>query len=51
MDCYRKKIRSAIESTMQDVTTVAPTYETRRGRRLFNEWLKRAGKAEMVKSG
>ncbi|KAH7316510.1 hypothetical protein B0I35DRAFT_451518 [Stachybotrys elegans] len=41
LDCYRNKTRSAIESTMQDVTAVAPHYETRPGKRRWTERMKR----------
>ncbi|SPN99824.1 uncharacterized protein DNG_02676 [Cephalotrichum gorgonifer] len=37
MDSYRNKTRSAIESMMQDVKNVAPHYETRVGKRRWNE--------------
>jgi len=37
VDCYRNKTRSAIESMMQDVKTAAPHYETRVGKRKWNE--------------
>lgn len=37
VDCYRNKMRSAIESTMQDVETTAPHYETRVGKRRWND--------------
>ena len=37
VDCYRNKTRSAIESIMQDVKNVAPHYETRVGKRRWNE--------------
>ena len=40
MDCYRNKTRSAIESIMQDVKNVAPHYETRVGKRRWNERLR-----------
>jgi hypothetical protein len=39
VDCYRNKTRSALESIMQDVKTAAPHYETRVGKRKFNEWM------------
>jgi hypothetical protein len=41
VDCYRNKTRSAIESTMQDVKNVAPHYETRVGKRRWNEHMRR----------
>jgi hypothetical protein len=41
VDCYRNKTRVAIESNMQDVQTVAPHFETRVGKRRWNEFLKR----------
>ncbi|KAI0019712.1 hypothetical protein F4780DRAFT_771112 [Xylariomycetidae sp. FL0641] len=37
LDCYRTKMRSAIENVMQDVKTVAPHYETRIGKRRWSE--------------
>lgn len=37
LDCYRNKTRSAMESIMQDVKTSAPHYETRVGKRKWNE--------------
>lgn len=37
VDCYRNKTRSAMESIMQDVKTSAPHYETRVGKRKWNE--------------
>lgn len=46
LDCYRNKTRSAIESIMQDVKTVAPHYETRVGKRKWNERMKRGEKRE-----
>ncbi|KAK3310851.1 uncharacterized protein B0T15DRAFT_52191 [Chaetomium strumarium] len=39
LDCYRNKTRSAMESIMQDVKAAAPHYETRVGKRKFNEWM------------
>ncbi|KAK2007574.1 hypothetical protein LZ32DRAFT_46318 [Colletotrichum eremochloae] len=45
LDCYRNKTRSAIESIMQDVKTLAPHYETRVGKRKWNERM-RKGEAE-----
>ncbi|EQL00041.1 ribosomal protein L24E [Ophiocordyceps sinensis CO18] len=41
LDCYRNKTRAAIEGTMQDVTAVAPYYETRAGKRKWNDRRKR----------
>ena len=46
MDCYRNKTRSAIESMMQDVKTVAPHYETRVGKRKWNECMRRSEKKD-----
>ncbi|KAL2149797.1 hypothetical protein VTH82DRAFT_7473 [Thermothelomyces myriococcoides] len=43
LDCYRNKTRSAMESVMQDVRTAAPHYETRVGKRRFNDRM-RAGR-------
>ncbi|EXV00564.1 SEC24-like protein [Metarhizium robertsii] len=37
LDTYRGKIKTAIEGTMQDVTTIAPHYETRAGKRRWND--------------
>ena len=42
VDCYRNKTRSAIESIMQDVKTSAPHYETRVGKRKWNERMRSA---------
>lgn len=41
LDCYRNKTRVAIESNMQDVKSVAPHFETRAGKRRWNEFSKR----------
>ncbi|KAI8305939.1 hypothetical protein K4K61_004958 [Colletotrichum sp. SAR11_59] len=41
VDCYRNKTRSAIESIMQDVKTLAPHYETRVGKRKWNERMRK----------
>ncbi|KAH6894160.1 hypothetical protein B0T10DRAFT_240435 [Thelonectria olida] len=46
LDCYRNKTRAAIESIMQDVKTVAPHYETRVGKRRWNERMRRGEKKE-----
>lgn len=46
VDCYRNKTRSAIESIMQDVKTVAPHYETRVGKRRWNERMRSAERRE-----
>lgn len=46
MDCYRNKTRSAIESIMQDVKNVAPHYETRAGKRKWNERVRSAERRE-----
>ncbi|SPQ19503.1 b18afef6-09e2-42ef-a296-b9d99416fb9a [Thermothielavioides terrestris] len=45
LDCYRNKTRNAMESMMQDVKTAAPHYETRVGKRKWNERM-RAGEKE-----
>jgi hypothetical protein len=37
VDCYRNKVRSTMESTGQDVATAAPHFETRAGKRRWNE--------------
>ncbi|KAG6090912.1 hypothetical protein E4U30_007811 [Claviceps sp. LM220 group G6] len=36
LDTYRNRTKAAIESTMQDVTAVAPHFETRAGKRRWN---------------
>ena len=46
VDCYRNKTRSAVESIMQDVKTVAPHFETRVGKRKWNERFKRRDNRE-----
>ncbi|KAF5665637.1 hypothetical protein FHETE_6559 [Fusarium heterosporum] len=46
LDCYRNKTRAAIESVMQDVKTVAPHYETRVGKRRWNERMRRGEKKD-----
>lgn len=45
VDCYRNKTRSAMESIMQDVKTAAPHYETRVGKRRWNDRM-RGGEKE-----
>jgi hypothetical protein len=37
VDCYRNKVRSTMESTGQDVAAAAPHFETRAGKRRWNE--------------
>jgi len=37
VDCYRNKVRTTMESTGQDVATTAPHFETRAGKRRWNE--------------
>lgn len=37
VDTYRNKTKAAIEGTMQDVVALAPHYETRAGRRKWND--------------
>lgn len=37
LDTYRNKTKAAIEGTMQDVVAVAPHYETRAGKRKWND--------------
>ncbi|KAI0803891.1 hypothetical protein GGR55DRAFT_691479 [Xylaria sp. FL0064] len=37
LDCYRNKTRTAIENVMMDIKTSAPHYETRVGKRRWNE--------------
>ena len=46
VDCYRNKTRTAIEGIMQDVKTVAPHYETRVGKRKWNERMRRGERKE-----
>ena len=46
MDCYRNKTRSAMESIMQDVKTSTPHYETRVGKRKWNERMRGGEKEE-----
>lgn len=46
LDCYRNKARSAIESIMQDVKNVAPHYETRAGKRKWNERMRNQERRE-----
>ncbi|EEY15691.1 conserved hypothetical protein [Verticillium alfalfae VaMs.102] len=41
LDCYRNKTRSAIESIMQDVKVLAPHYETRVGKRRWNDRMRK----------
>ncbi|ROT35361.1 hypothetical protein SODALDRAFT_320712 [Sodiomyces alkalinus F11] len=42
LDCYRNKTRSAIDSVMQDIKVVAPHYETRVGKRKWNDRRRRS---------
>ncbi|KND89849.1 hypothetical protein TOPH_05448 [Tolypocladium ophioglossoides CBS 100239] len=44
LDCYRNKTRAAIEGTMQDVTAVAPHFETRAGKRKWGDRRRRGEK-------
>ena len=46
VDCYRNKTRSAMDSIMQDVKTAAPHYETRVGKRKFNDRMRGGEKEE-----
>ncbi|KAL2170878.1 hypothetical protein VTG60DRAFT_4366 [Thermothelomyces hinnuleus] len=46
LDCYRNKTRSAMESIMQDVKTAAPHYETRVGKRRFNDRMRAEREAD-----
>ncbi|KAK3695406.1 hypothetical protein B0T22DRAFT_438401 [Podospora appendiculata] len=46
LDCYRNKTRSAMESIMQDVKTAAPHYETRVGKRKWNDRMRGSEKKE-----
>ncbi|KFA62704.1 hypothetical protein S40285_05552 [Stachybotrys chlorohalonatus IBT 40285] len=41
LDCYRNKTRVAMEGNMQDVRKVAPHYETRPGKRRWDDRMKR----------
>ncbi|TLD06927.1 hypothetical protein PgNI_10703 [Pyricularia grisea] len=50
LDCYRNKTRSAIESLMQDVKTVSPHFETRVGKRKWNERMRRSEKKDDTES-
>lgn len=45
VDCYRNKTRSAMQSILQDVKTAAPHYETRVGKRKWDERM-RGGEKE-----
>lgn len=42
VDAYRNKMRSTMVGAGQDVTQVAPHFETRVGKRKFLEWSKNA---------
>ncbi|KAH7175522.1 hypothetical protein EDB81DRAFT_896014 [Dactylonectria macrodidyma] len=46
LDCYRNKTRAAVEGIMQDVKTVSPHYETRAGKRRWNERMRRGEKKD-----
>ncbi|KAK8073748.1 hypothetical protein PG994_004647 [Apiospora phragmitis] len=46
LDCYRNKTRTAIETVMQDVKTVAPHYETRVGKRKWSERIRKDEKRD-----
>ncbi|KAK2075281.1 hypothetical protein P8C59_009420 [Phyllachora maydis] len=46
LDCYRNKTRTAIENIMQDVKTAAPHFETRVGKRRWNERMRRGEKKD-----
>ncbi|KAL8355308.1 hypothetical protein RB601_000904 [Gaeumannomyces tritici] len=50
LDCYRNKTRTAIESLMQDVKTVSPHFETRVGKRKWNERMRRSEKKDDTES-
>jgi hypothetical protein len=41
VDCYRNKTKAAIENMMADVRVLAPHYETRIGKRMWNERMRR----------
>ncbi|KAK0703455.1 hypothetical protein B0T26DRAFT_744273 [Lasiosphaeria miniovina] len=46
LDSYRNKTRSAIESVSQDVRTSVPHYETRVGKRRWNERMRGGGSGD-----
>ncbi len=46
MDSYRNKVRSTMEGTGKDVAAVAPHFETRVGKRQWNERSKRERRGE-----
>lgn len=41
VDCYRNKMRIAIQGSMQDIQEVAPHYETRVAKRRWSARIKR----------
>lgn len=46
MDSYRNKVRTTMESTGKDVAAIAPHFETRVGKRQWNERSKRERRSE-----
>ncbi|KAK0628559.1 hypothetical protein B0T17DRAFT_505221 [Bombardia bombarda] len=46
LDCYRNKTRAAMESIMQDVRIATPHYETRVGKRMWNERMRDSEKRD-----
>lgn len=46
VDCYRNKTRSAIEGAQSDVQAIAPHYETRAGKRRWNDRMRREEKKD-----
>ena len=45
VDAYRNKMRSSMMGAGQDVTTVAPHFETRVGKRRWNERIEKSKKS------
>lgn len=46
VDCYRNKTRAAIEGAQSDVQSVAPHFETRAGKRRWNDRMRRGEKRD-----
>lgn len=46
VDCYRNKTRAAVEGASLDIKSVAPHFETRAGKRRWNERSKRGDKTD-----
>lgn len=46
LDCYRNKTRAAIEGAQSDVQSVAPHFETRAGKRRWNDRTRRGEKRD-----